>query len=196
MPRMKKGRRFIGGAIRQRHDGLQIGFDWRHSTTMKLARLLWVLVAGLSTLGMGKKDSSVAVRFHVEANPRDGESFVIRAKFHNPDRDGYVGKMPVVTERDIDSVYPVLSEDGSYGCAFKLDRHGAISLETVSRENRGLTMVAIISSKAGSHQFAEMIIDKPISDGIIYVRKGLTESDIEELQRRYPTMGEKTGKRR
>jgi hypothetical protein len=57
-------------------------------------------------------------------------------------------------------------------------------------------MVAIISSKAGAHQFAEMLIDRPISDGIIYVRKGLSEEDIEELQRRYPTMGEKTSKRR
>lgn len=163
---------------------------------MNWTRLLCALVIGLSSFGMGRKDASVAVRFHVEANPRDGESFVIRAKFHNPDRDGHVGKMPLVTEKDIESIYPVAAGDGTYGCAFKLDRHGAISLETLSRESRGLTMVAIISSKAGAHQFAEMLIDRPISDGIIYVRKGLSEGDIEELQRSYPTMGEKTSKRR
>ncbi len=161
---------------------------------MKFARPALLSLLAFSLLGMAKKQE-ISVRFHVEANSRDGEPFTVPAKFHNPDRDGFVEKIPAVSERDIRAIYPVAAEDGTFGCVFALDQHGSIGLQTVSTERRGAIMVAFISTKVGTHQAADLLIDKPITDGKIYVPRGLTQLEIEALQKQFPTLGQR-GKRK
>ncbi len=161
---------------------------------MKFARALLLPILALSLLGMAKKPQ-ISVRFHAEANPRDGEPFTVPAKFHNPDRDGVVEKIPVVSERDIRAIYPVPAADGTFGCLFQLDDHGRVGLQTVSTERRGALLIAFISTKAGTHQAAELLIDKPIVDGKIYIPSGLTQLEIEALQKQFPTLGQR-GKRK
>ncbi len=157
---------------------------------MKIARSILLSLVAFSFLGMAKKQL-ISVRFHVEANDRDGEPFSLPAKFHNPDRDGFVEKIPAVSERDIRAIYPVPADDGSFGCLFQLDSHGAIGLQTVSTERRGATMIGFISTKAGRHQAAELAIDKPITDGRIFIPRGLTQLEIEALQKQFPTIGQR-----
>lgn len=143
----------------------------------------------LACLGMAKKPP-VAVRFHVEANARDGEVFAMPVKFHNPPRDGHVERVPTISERDIQAIYPAPGADGSMGCVFQLNRHGAFSLQTLSTEKRGASLVVFLSTKAGTHQVIDMLIDKPISDGIIYVPRGLTQMEVTALQKQFPLMGD------
>ncbi len=176
--------------IRHPCRGLQIGFDARNSPPMKLVRLLLLPLLAVSVLGMAKKKSSVAIRFHVEANARDGSSFAVPAKFHNPERDGFVERVASVSEREIAAIRPVAAQDDSFGCVFKLDLHGTIGLQTLSTEHRGAVLVPVINTKTGPRQLPEMIIDKPITDGIIFVPRGLTQAEITELQKQFPLIGQ------
>jgi hypothetical protein len=156
---------------------------------MKLARLFLLPLLALALMGMGKKQT-VSVRFHVEANPRDGESFAVPAKFHNPDRDGFVERVASVSEREIAAVKPIPADDDTFGCVFKLDTHGTIGLQTLSTERRGAVVVPVVNTKAGPRQLPEMMIDKPITDGIIYIPRGFTQSEINEIQKQFPLIGQ------
>jgi hypothetical protein len=151
---------------------------------MKFARLL--LVPFLSLLFVaGAKKQPISVRFHVEANARDGETFAMPVKFQNPPREGYVERVPTLSERDVSEVKPFQVGDGTFACAFMLNAHGRTSLQTLSTEKRGSSMVIYVSTKGGTHQVIDLLIDKPITDGIIYVPRGLTGLEVAALHKQF-----------
>lgn len=140
-------------------------------------------------LGAAKKPA-LSVRFHLEANARDGEPFAMPVKLRNPPRDAFAERVPSISERDVRAIFPVTAPDGSFGCAFQLNKHGSLKLQTMSLEKRGSAIVVFISTKAGMHQVIDLVIDKPIRDGIIYVPQGMTQLEILALQKQFPTMGQ------
>lgn len=141
----------------------------------------------LSFTGMAKR-SDFIVRFFVEANSQDTERFASPVQLKYPPRAAYIERVPVVSERNIKAIYPFTTPDGSWGCSFQLDPGGRLSLQTASIENRQRSMVVYIGTKKGTHQVIDMIIDKPISDGIITIQKGMTIGEIEALGKRYPVL--------
>ena len=157
---------------------------------MKIVRLLLLPILALGCLGMAKK-SAINVRFHVEANARDGEPFAMPIKFKNPERDGFIERVPSLSERDISAVHPVAAPDGTFGCVFQLTTHGRLGLQTLSTQQRGKSLVVFTSTKSGVHQVIDMLIDKPITDGIIYVPRGLTQLEIAALTKSFPAIGAK-----
>ena len=160
---------------------------------MRTAHLL-ILVFAVASLGFAKK-KPVTVRFHVEANAHDGQPFAMPATFHNPERKGFVTQIPMISERNIDAIFPFPASDGSMGCAFKLDNFGRTALEEMSLTNRGASVIAFVGTKTGTHQVIDMVIDKVIRDGIISIPRGLTELEITALQLEFKTMGQ-TGKKK
>lgn len=144
----------------------------------------------LSFLGMAKKPE-ITVRFFAEANPHDTEKFSRPITFHNPERQGFIESVPSIHEKYIKAIYPFQARDGSWGCAFQLDNSGRINLEVVSTERRGSYLVAFVSTKGGTHQVTELLIDKPIRDGIISIPSGLTEMEVGALTKAFPTIGQK-----
>src|SRR5688572_20357252 len=144
-------------------------------------------IAALGAMGAARKPT-VSVRFHVEAIGSAGGSFTMPAKFKNPPRDSHIESVPFASERNITAIYPVTHPDGTIGCAFQLDRSGALGLETVSTDRRGASIVTFIASKHAMHQVIDLPIDKPIRDGIIYLPTGLTPGEIELLRKKFPIM--------
>lgn len=153
-----------------------------------LLGLLPALLAGLF-LGMAKKPE-ITVRFYAEANRLDTDRFAKPFTFRNPEREGYVENIPTIHERFIKAVYPFQAPDGTWGCAFQLDNSGRLNLEVVSTERRGTMLVAFIGTKNGVHQAAELLIDKPIRDGIISIPSRLTELEIAALTKTWPVLGQ------
>lgn len=153
-------------------------------------RLLAVVLA-LASAGMARKPS-VSVRFYAEANALDGEAFAKPITLRFPERQAYVEKVPSINEHHIKGMYPpFLAADGSWGAAFQLDNKGRIDLEVVSTERRGKSMVVFVVTKLGAHQVIDMLIDKPIRDGIITIPRGLTELEIAALSKEYKLIGQK-----
>ena len=160
---------------------------------MRIAPLL-LLVIALGGLGFAKK-KAITVRFHVEANARDGQPFALPIKFHNPERDGFMAQIPAVSERNITAIFPFRAPDGTSGCAFKLDNFGRTAVEEMSMSNRGASVVAFVGTKTGTHQVIDMVIDKVIRDGIINIPRGLTDLEIAALEKEFNVMGQ-PGKRK
>lgn len=155
---------------------------------------LLLLLAGLC-LGMGKKPL-ITVRFYAEANKLDSKSFARPIQFKTPPREGYIQSVPAVHEKNIKAIFPFPAADGSWGCAFILDNSGRINLEVVSTERRGTFLVAFIGTKGGVHQAVELLIDKPIRDGLISIPNGLTELEIAAMRKAWPVLGEDKKKKK
>jgi hypothetical protein len=151
-------------------------------------RLLLVAFAAVALTGMARKPT-LSVRFFVEAKANDGGRFTVPVKLTNPTRDAFMSSIPAISEINIVAVYPVQTSPGSWGCAFKLDEDGRLKLETLSRAQRGTSMIVIVQTKGGSHQVADILIDKPVSDGILYVSHGFTAMEIAVLAKEFRLFG-------
>lgn len=162
------------------------------STGKPAAYLLCGLLA-VSFLGMGNKPQ-ITVRFFAEAKAMDTERFAQPITFRTPPRQGYIERIPSIHEKHIKSVYPFQATDGSWGCAFQLDPNGRLALEVVSTERRGTYLVAFAGTKTGVHQVVELLIDKPITDGLISIPSGLTELEIAAITKAWPVIGAKRKK--
>lgn len=138
---------------------------------------------------MAERPKTISVRFYAEANARDGRSFSTPIKLGNPPHDAFLERIPAIHERQIQAIYPFAAPDGTWGCAFKLDHEGRINLEVVSTERRGTLLVGFIATKAGSHRLTEMLIDRPVTDGIISVPRGFTGLEISALSKEFRVLG-------
>jgi len=161
---------------------------------MKIKLPVLFTLLGFALLGMGGKPP-VAIRFFVEANAQDTDRFATPIKLQNPPREAYIEKVPAISERMVKAVYPFQAANGSWGCSFKLDESGRLSLEVASGERRGSSMVAFLGTKTGTHQVVDMLIDKPIHDGVISIPYGLTDIEITALSKEFPVLGPKKKKK-
>ena len=160
---------------------------------MKIRIYLLCALLGVASLGMGDK-LPVTIRFYAEANAQDTDKFASPIHLENPPRDAYIERIPVIHERMIKAIYPFKAPNGTWGCAFKLDHAGRIGLEMLSSSRRGTSLVAMLSTKAHSRILIDMLIDKPISDGIISIPYGFTELEIGVLSKEFPVIGQKKKK--
>ena len=127
-------------------------------------------------LGAKSKDSGL-ISFHLESGQENQkeESVQIRVsqKIFN------IFKKPAFNQRDIDSFYPFLSEDGeSYGISFKLKKKKIKELSTLSTVARGRRLVTVL----GMQPVDYVVIDGPIQHGYITCWKGFTEKSIEKFK--------------
>lgn len=155
------------------------------------ARLLLLTILACCFLGFAKRQPKVSVRFYTQATKSDSTNFAAKLKLLGSGQVIYVSKVPVISEDDIAGIYPYHAADGTMGCVFKLDRHGAIGLNTLSIENRGKILVALVDGR----QVADLYIDRPIEDGIITIPSGILPQEIQQLAKKYPIAG-KTKKKK
>ena len=156
-------------------------FPWmrsRRTLCLALPALALLLVA------FAKKEPFATVRFYAESNSQSGENFTIPVMLQYPPRRAFLDKIPVISERDVESILPSMAADGSMRCVFKLDQGGRDKLESVSVEKRGTSLVAVVNGR----QVTDMLIDQRVSDGIIMIPGGLTDPDIRALVKKFPVM--------
>ena len=134
--------------------------------------------------GRKRRDPTIFIRFHVEVTQAD-PTFATKVIAGDPPREVLVEKIPSLSERDISSFYPYQAADGTYSAVFQLDAHGRVTLETLSAESRGKSIVAAVNGRP----VALLAVDKQINDGIIFIPRGLTEHDIRQLGESYDIMG-------
>jgi hypothetical protein len=150
------------------------------------SRLLIISLLAFLCVAAGKKQPQLTVRFFAEANRRDTDEFAIPVNLQYPPHVAYIDKIPVVSERDIAAIYPFNATDGTMGCAFKLDDHGTLALDTLSIERRGTSLVAMVNGR----QIIDMQIDRRVSDGVLTIPRGLTTQEIARLQKKFKTLGQ------
>ncbi len=146
------------------------------------------LALPLPTCAMSQKPE-ITVRFHTEANRNDGEAFSTPVNLFYQHRQAYLSRAADLSEKQIEKVLPFPAKDGSWGCVFKLNPQGRLRLETVSAEARGSALVLFVSTKAGQRQVMDLIIDRPVTDGIISIPRGLSEFEIAALKKHFKLIG-------
>jgi hypothetical protein len=149
-------------------------------------RLLLVLMLGLCCLGMGRKKPVLSVRFYTQTQGVDSTSFAVPVTLLNGQRS-YVDQLEAISEHDIVAVYPFTSANGTLGCAFRLNDHGTIGLDTLSVAKRGSLLIATINSR----QVADILIDQRVPDGIVTIPGWITKDEMKEITDAFPVMGGK-----
>ena len=135
-----------------------------------------ILAAFIGFAGAHRQDPKIFVRFHVQTDQFDG-GFATPVLLRSPRKTIYVEKVPSISERDIASFAPYKATDGSYGVAFQLDRHGQVTLQALTTQKRGSILLATVNNRP----ITPLAIDRPISDGVIYVPFGFSIAEIKEL---------------
>ena len=126
-------------------------------------------------------------RVHVAANPNDGEVFAQPMKSLSG-QSVYIERTPWLSENDVVAFYPYKSADGSsYGALLQLDAHGRTILDTLSVERRGATLFIFLDGRP----LTELLVDKRVSDGKIYLPSGLNEADIKAMAKDWKILGRK-----
>ena len=161
---------------------------------MQFTNRFVLIVLAAASLGMSSKPK-VTVRFHAETNRNDTNSFSTPVRLAYAQRDAHLNRVPEFSERNILAIFPWKTADGTWGCAFKLNGSGRIRLETISSDNRGGAIVAFIGTKKGMHQVIDMVIDRPISDGIVSIPRGITDIEMLVLKGQFKILGEEKGKK-
>jgi hypothetical protein len=134
--------------------------------------------------GRKRRDPNIAIRFHLQTNTYD-PTFAAKVMVGNPPKQVVVEKLASISELDIASFYPYRAADGSYAAAIQLDAHGRDTLEAVSLQSRGSSMLVAING----HPLMLMTIDKEIKDGIIFIPSSLTEAQIRNMGESFEIMG-------
>jgi len=152
---------------------------------MRFSRFLLPLLA-LGLMGAASKPK-VTIRFHTEANPSSGPEFSISATAPDSSQKVTLSKVAQISESDVLAIFPFPAANGSMGCAFKLDAHGRVALETLSTEFRGGLLFGFVNGRV----VTAMLIDRRVGDGVITIPSGLTPQDIEMMKKVFHTLGEK-----
>ncbi len=155
----------------------------------------WVLLALCALLALGAAGKSgplIAVRFHGETSALDG-TFAMPVVFDGavPARRIFVERIPMISEANIVAFFPFPATDGrgGFGAEFQLDRHGQLALSNLSLAKRGTLVAVMVNGRA----VTPLRVDRPITDGLIVIPFGLTETEIAALEKSFPRIGQPPG---
>ena len=151
----------------------------------RIATLFVVLVFGLTSLAGSKKKPEMTIRFFAEVAENNGDTFGTTIPLLDGSGEIRVSKVATVSERDIEAFSPFQNPDGSIGVNLHLDDHGRLLLETLSMEQRGKILVALVN---GRH-VCDLMIDKRITDGIAVIPTGLAPEDIASMRKKLKMRG-------
>jgi hypothetical protein len=157
--------------------------------TLTFAMLGMILAAEppASAGGSDKKKDALTIRIHGEASPEDGDKFSVPVILLDG-RKSTLSIMPLLSEHDIKSVYPFKTPDGSCGAYLKLNAHGSDVLTQYSVENMGRNKVLAVM--INGRQVADLIVDKPVQDGLFVIPSGMSMVEDAKLTMAYPLMGQ------
>ena len=152
--------------------------------------LVLLFAAALLCTGMAKKPV-LDLRIHGEGIAAEAPTFAFPATLLNG-REVYLSRMPLITQREVRSIYPFPAADGSEGVYLKLDNHGTGLLQQHTMERRGRILVVLLNGR----QVINLLVDRPVTDGIVSIPRGLSSEDIALLRTAFPVIGETGGPRR
>jgi len=150
---------------------------------MKFSRPL-VVAAALFCVA-GAKKPVIDLRVHAEGTEAEAPTFAIPATLLDG-RPTFLQRMPLATQSEIDAIYPFPAADGSQGVYLKLGQHGSRLLQQHSMSQQGKLLVVMLNGRMVSN----LLVDRPIDDGIVAIPRGLTQEDIALLSSAFPVIGQ------
>ena len=144
---------------------------------------LLLCLAGVFALGAGSRAKGYVVTFHLEGQAEDSDKFVTPVKLGSEHRQYYFRKMPSFSDKDIAWFYPFVAQDGSsYGAAFRLNDAKKEELTGITVANHG----KLFGSRVLDAPLRAVIIDQPISDGVLVIWDGLSQNHVKQIGAKIP----------
>jgi len=135
----------------------------------------------------GRKQA-VTVRFYVEVDASTADPFAIPVRVGTPPRHIFHESAASLSERQITAAHVYQNKNGEWAALFKLDATGQITLSNISSGSRGKSIVAYIGDAKISRVLPnDILIDRPVSDGILQVR-GLLPKEALLIQTLFPPL--------
>jgi len=156
---------------------------------MRFVRL--TLLASLIFCMGAAKRPSLDLRIHALGTAAEAPTFAYPATLLNG-TPIFLQRMPLLTQREVVSVFPFAAKDGTEGIYLKLGAHGSRLLEQNTMTRRGTMLVVLLNGR----QVSNLLVDRPINDGIVCIPRGLNADEISLLTAAFPVMGEHGGKSR
>lgn len=141
-------------------------------------------------MGAAKK-SSLDLRIHAMGTPAEAPTFAYPFTLLNG-TPIFLQRLALITQREVVSVYPFAAADGSQGIYLKLSSHGTQLLLQHTMSRRGTMLVVILNGR----QISNLLVDRPVNDGILSIPRGLNEDEILLLTSAFPVMGQQGKKSR
>jgi hypothetical protein len=137
-----------------------------------------LLAVSADAMASGKR-KPLLMSVHLETDGTEGPQFSFPIPVPGSDTPRHFRKSAEVTDREVEWFYLFPADNGNgYGAAFKLNSVGTNRLEYVSSSNQGRHLLVAVHPAVSSF----VLIDKVISDGIVVVWEGLTETHIAQLR--------------
>lgn len=146
-----------------------------------LLALLWVVF--LPACESMKKDK-VVITVHSQGTDMDSPKTIFRRDLNG--RSMIFKIIPEFSTQSVAAIHPFPAPDGTYGVALKLDFKGTQSLDMVTRLRRGEILMAMVNGAIVDY----VEIDKPVSDGIFTVWRGIPEELVATMQEKYPDIND------
>jgi hypothetical protein len=133
----------------------------------------------------GAKKPVVDLRVHALGKEEEAPSFAVPGTLMNGTQV-YLQRMPLVTQSEVTSIFPFPAGDGTSGMYFKLGQHGSQLLQQHTMTRQGSTLVVMLNGV----QVANLLVDRPVRDGVFRIPRGLTPEDVAFLSTVFPVMGQ------
>jgi hypothetical protein len=147
----------------------------------------WTLLALLLPAASEARKPRCTLRVHLEGNARDTDVFSSQIVSPATGKKVVIQKAPAISERDVVAFAPYQAADGSLAVLFELDDHGKLALDTLSVERRGTYLYIFVNGRP----MAELLIDRRVSDGKLYIASGLTEQDMALMKKEWRRIGQR-----
>ena len=157
-----------------------------YQSRMTRAWAVALIAISITSITLAKPKHCV-VRVYAQANPKDGDSFASPVTAPISGSQIFVQKIPAISEQDVVAYRAYPAANGTFGAVLQLDDHGRIGLETLSIEHRGGTLIVIVNNRP----VTELLVDRRVSDGQLYIPAGLTAADIQSMAKAWPEIGAK-----
>jgi hypothetical protein len=160
-------------------------------------KLLCGILTALTVLAMtpelsagGKKSNKASVTFHLETEGTDNPKMIFPQMTNGQTR--YFRRSPEITLLDMVSFSPFPADNGEgLGLIFKLKPNAANRLAAITSANLGRWFISQVNGRGVD----AVMIDKPVTDGVIVIWKGASEADVAILDKKLPRIGAENKKK-
>jgi len=139
----------------------------------------------------GAKKPVIDLRIHAQGSEAEAPTFAIPATLLNG-QPVFLQRMALITQSEVDAIYPFAAADGSQGVYLKLGPHGSRLLQQHTSTKKGEFLVVMLNGRMVSN----LLIDRPIDDGILSIPRGLSPDDIAVMETVFPVVGQEGKKKK
>lgn len=143
--------------------------------------LLALLVAACIPACQSKKDE-VIITVHSQGTDMDSPKTVFRRPVDG--RNMIFKIIPEFSTQSVSAIHTFPADDGTYGVALKLDFKGRQSLDMVTRLRRGEILMTMVNGTVVD----SVEIDRPISDGLFTVWRGIPAELVTKMEEKYASI--------